>query len=53
MQDAQDMRDGVMPKWEYRMKWYGDTEDEARAIISGIEDGESDDKLMGFEGGDA
>ena len=36
--DRQDVRDGLMMKWEYRVKWYGDTEDEAKAILSGDED---------------
>ena len=51
VQDAQDVRDGVMPKWEYRMKWYGDTEDEAKAIIAEIGGGETDDELMSFGDG--
>ncbi len=50
-QDAQDVRDGVMPRWEYRMKWYGDTEDEAKAIIAEIDGSESDDEFMGFGDG--
>lgn len=51
VQDAQDVRDGVMPKWEYRMKWYGDTEDEAKAIIAEIGGEETDDELMSFGDG--
>lgn len=53
-QDRQDMRDGIMPKWEYRMKWYGDTENDAKGIISEINKSLSDDDLMGFtDEGDA
>lgn len=32
--DRQDVRDGLMMPWEYRVKWYGDTEDDAKAILS-------------------
>ena len=35
-QDAQDVRDGLMAKWEYRAKWYGESEDIAKARISEI-----------------
>lgn len=52
LQDKQDVNDGVMAKWEYRMKWYGETEEEAKAIINEIEQGSSDDDVMGF-GSDA
>ncbi len=31
-----DVNNGIMPKWEYRMKWYGETEEEAKAVIDGI-----------------
>ncbi len=31
--DKGDVAMGVMPHWEYRMKWYGETEEEARAMI--------------------
>lgn len=32
-QDRQDVGMGVMPLWEYRVKWYGETEAEAKAMI--------------------
>lgn len=32
-QDRQDVAMGVMPPWEYRAKWYGETEKEAKAKI--------------------
>lgn len=32
--DRQDIRDGLMTKWEYRVKWFGETEEEAKAILS-------------------
>ena len=31
--DKGDVAMGVMSHWEYRMKWYGETEEEARAMI--------------------
>ena len=35
--DRQDMRDGVLQQWEYRVKWYGETEEEAKAAIEGMQ----------------
>ena len=37
-QDRQDVGMGVMPLWEYRKKWYGETEDEAKAMIPEVAD---------------
>lgn len=34
-QDMQDVRDGVMAKWEYRAKWYGEDEETAKAAVAG------------------
>ncbi len=31
MQDKEDVRDGIMQRWEYRVKWYGEDEATARA----------------------
>lgn len=31
--DRQDVRDGLMQKWEYRVKWYGESEEEAKAAL--------------------
>lgn len=33
-QDIQDVNLGIMAKWEYRMKWYGESEEKAKAIIA-------------------
>lgn len=30
--DRQDVRDGLMQKWEYRVKWYGETEEVAKSM---------------------
>lgn len=35
-QDRQDVKDGFMSKLEYRMKWYKETEDEAKAALEKI-----------------
>lgn len=48
LRDLQEMRDGIMQKYEYRMKWYGEDEATAKKMI-GSES--SDDELMGFNGG--
>lgn len=49
LQDLQEVRDGVMAKWEFRMKYYGESEEQAKAMIAEI-DGEQDIDL-GFEEG--
>lgn len=35
--DRQDVRDGLLSKVEYRMKWYGETEDEAKQRVKQLE----------------
>lgn len=35
--DRQDVRDGLKQAWEYRVKWYGETEEEAKAAIDGMQ----------------
>lgn len=49
--DKEDVRDGIMAKWEFRQKWYGEDEETAKAAIQAIEDGAEpdDDELMGFD----
>ena len=48
--DKDDVTAGLMQKWEYRVKWYGETEEEATKILA---DGEpTDDELMGFGDGE-
>jgi A118 family predicted phage portal protein len=37
LNDLQEMRDGVLQKWEYRAKWYGETEEDAKAAIDGMQ----------------
>lgn len=36
--DRQDVSMGVMPLWEYRKKWYGETEEQAKAAVQQVED---------------
>lgn len=45
--DLQEIRDGIMQKWEYRVKHYGETEEEAKKMIAA---NQTDDDLMGFKG---
>ena len=35
--DRQDIRDGILQHWEYRVKWYGETEEEAKAAIESMQ----------------
>ena len=49
-QDLQEVRDGIMQKFEYRMKWYGESEEDAKKIL---DEAQSNDDWLGFEGGDA
>ena len=51
LRDSQDVASGIMAKWEYRMKWYGESEEQAKSAIAEIEGSQSDDELLGF--GDA
>lgn len=46
VRDLQEIRDGIMQKWEYRVKWYGEDESTARRMT---QDGtKDDDDIMGF-----
>ncbi len=54
MRDLQEVRDGLMAAYEYRVKWYGETEETAKAMIKeilGSEGSYSDDELMSFGDG--
>lgn len=50
MSDREDVRDGLMAAWEYRVKWYGETEEQARKAVKELEK-PSDDDIMGFTAG--
>ena len=47
--DLQEIRDGLMQPWEYRVKWRGEDEAKAKKMV-GAE--VTDDELMGFGGGE-
>ncbi len=36
-QDRIDVRDGLMLPWEYRVKWYGEDENTAKAVLEGLQ----------------
>ena len=42
--DRQDVLDGILARWEYRMKWMGESEEDARAAVN---------EITGDERGDA
>lgn len=42
-QDRQDMAAGVMQPWEYRMKWYGEDEATAKAMVAAPDEGVIDE----------
>ena len=44
--DRQDVRDGLMAKWEYRKRWYGEDEKTARAMAAELDAGPE----LGFGG---
>ncbi len=44
----QEIRDGVRQKWEYRVKYFGETEEKAKAMVA---QEPSDDELMRFNKG--
>jgi len=47
LRDLQEVREGLMLPWEYRMKWRGESEEEAKAALA---DARTDDEYMGFGG---
>lgn len=47
--DRQDMRDGILNAWEYRVKWYGETEQEAKAKLQDLKT--ATENPFGFMGG--
>lgn len=54
LRDIQEMREGIMSKVEYRMKWYGEDEATAKKKIAEVQnENPSDDEIIGFEKGDA
>ena len=48
LRDQQEVREGLMMKYEYRMKWYHEDEATARQKVKELE-GMTDDEILGFE----
>lgn len=46
--DRMDVSDGLMMPWEYRVKWYKETKEQAQKVLAEGKDSESDDDIMGF-----
>lgn len=43
--DMEEVSNGLMQKWEYRVKWYGEDEQTAKRMTA---DAQTDDEIMGF-----
>lgn len=48
VRDMSEVRDGLMHKWEYRVKWYGEDEATAKAMCGDEPEEQTDDEIMGF-----
>lgn len=48
LRDQQEVRDGLMNKWEYRVKWYGEDKNTAKNMVA---DEQTDNELMDFKKG--
>lgn len=47
--DRQDVRDNLMNKWEYRVKWFGETPEKAKEMLAEQEENElTENELFGF-----
>lgn len=47
MRDRDEVDHGLMAKWEYRKKWYGETEEQAKAAIAEL-NVPTDESILGF-----
>lgn len=47
MNDREDVSSGLMMEWEYRVKWYGETEEQAKKVLS-EKNKQDDNAIMGF-----
>lgn len=47
--DRDEVDHGLMAKWEYRKKWYGETEEQAKAAVAANEPPSDDELLFGNE----
>lgn len=48
IRDQQEVSQGLMQKWEYRVKWYGETETQAKKVLGDTKT-LTDDQIMGFD----
>lgn len=48
IRDQQEVAQGLMNKYEYRMKWYGESEEEAKAKLGEVQE-LSDEMILGME----
>lgn len=51
LRDQQEVVQGLMAKWEYRVKWYGEDEATARRMVEEM-NGITDDQILGFDDDD-
>lgn len=49
MRDRDEVREGLMQKWEYRRKWYGETEAQAKAAVAAMAPPSDEELLFGNE----
>lgn len=47
LRDQQEVSQGLMKKWEYRMKWYGEDEETAKMMVAD-DNYPDDDTILGF-----
>lgn len=50
LRDQQEVSQGLMKKWEYRVKWYGEDEATAKAMVGEASE-LTDDEILGFDKG--
>jgi A118 family predicted phage portal protein len=49
MRDREEVAAGLMAKWEYRKKWYGESDEQAKKLITSMESPSDEDILFGSE----
>lgn len=48
LRDLQEVMQGLMNKWEYRVKWYGEDEATAKKMLQEMQ-GPTEDEILGFD----
>lgn len=51
LRDLNEVSQGLMNKWEYRVKWYGEDEATAKKMLQEMQ-GPTDDEILGFDEGE-